>query len=153
MAKKKDYTQLRQVAQALFYQGCEQKEIARRIDVSENTLSKWSQKDNWKTKKENIIMSRDSRLSELYEELAEHNKMIREKPGYKIANSKEADARRKCIRDIKELETAFNIAEAIQIGRDFTSYAKEIDFEAAMKILEMYDGFINHLIEKKKWQN
>ncbi|MFT4168020.1 MAG: hypothetical protein QM653_02725 [Dysgonomonas sp.] len=152
MAKRKDYKQLKRWAQDLFYQGLTQKEISKKIDVSETTISKWSIDNNWKTKKDNIILSKDDRLSELYEELKEHNKMIREKTGYKVANKAEADARRQLIKDIKDLETNYNIAETIQIGRDFTAYVKEIDFEIASTVLDLYDGFVNHTIEKQKWQ-
>lgn len=153
MAKKKDYKKLRRVAQELFYEGLSQKAIALKLEVSENTISEWSKKDNWKSKKDNIILSKDTRLSELYEELKEFNRMIQEKEDYKVASSKEADARRKLIRDIKELETSYNIAETIQIGRDFTTYLKDLDYDFATQVLESYEGFVNHIIEKQKWQN
>ena len=145
--------ELREVAQVLFMQGYIQKEIALKLKVSETTVSKWAKEDNWKHKKTNILMSRDNRLSELYEELAEFNRMIKAKDDYKIATSKEADARRKLIKDIKELETSYNIAETIQIGRDFTIYLKDLDFDFATQVLESYEGFVNHIIEKQKWQN
>lgn len=145
--------ELREVAQVLFMQGYKQKEIALKLKVSETSVSKWAKEDNWKDKKTNILMSRDTRLSELYEELAEFNRMIKAKTGYKVADSKEGDARRKLIKDIKELETKYNIAETIQIGKDFTSYVKDIDFDTGMTVLELFDGFINHIIQKQKWQN
>ncbi|MFV0313270.1 MAG: terminase gpP N-terminus-related DNA-binding protein [Dysgonomonas sp.] len=148
MAKK----DLREVAQILFMQGFTQKEIALKLGVSENTISKWSRVDIWKDKKANILMSKDSRLSEMYEELAEFNKMIQTKDGYKVANQKEALARRMLIKDIKELETKYNIAETIQIGKDFTTFLKDIDFDLAMQVLNAFDGFVNHIIQKQKWQ-
>ena len=153
MAKKRDYKQLRSLAQQLFYEGFIQKEISKKIDVSETTISRWAIEDNWKSKKDNIILSKDSRLSELYEELKEFNRMIQAKKDFKVASSKEADARRKLIRDIKELETSYNIAETIQIGRDFTTYLKDLDFDFASQVLESYEGFVNHIIEKQKWQS
>lgn len=144
--------ELREVAQVLFMQGYKQKEIALKLKVSETSVSKWAKEDNWKSRKDNILMSRDNRLSELYEELAEFNRMIKAKNDYKIATSKEADARRKLIKDIKELEVSYNIAETISIGKDFTTYLKDLDFDLAMMVLEAFDGFINHLIQKRKWQ-
>lgn len=148
MAKK----DLREVAQILFMQGFIQKEIALKLGVSENTVSKWSREDNWKDKKSNILMSKDSRLSEMYEELAEMNKAIRDKKENKFANQKEATARRMLIKDIKELETKYNIAETIQIGKDFTTFLKDLDFDLAMQVLNSFDGFVNHIIQKQKWQ-
>jgi uncharacterized protein YjcR len=148
MAKK----DLREVAQILFMQGFSQKEIALKLGVSENTVSKWSREDNWKDKKVNILMSKDSRLSEMYEELAAMNKMIRDREEHKYANQKEALARRMLIKDIKELETRYNIAETIQIGKDFTAFLKDLDFDLAMQVLNAFDGFVNHIIQKQKWQ-
>lgn len=148
MAKK----DLREVAQILFMQGFIQKEIALKLGVSENTVSKWSREDNWRDKKSNILMSKDSRLSEMYEELAEMNKMIRSKTENKFANQKEGVARRMLIKDIKELETKYNIAETIQIGKDFTTFLKDLDFDLAMQVLNAFDGFVNHIIQKQKWQ-
>lgn len=148
MAKK----DLREVAQILFMQGFIQKEIALKLGVSENTVSKWSRVDNWKDKKSNILMSKDSRLSEMYEELAEMNKAIRDKMSNKFANQKEATARRMLIKDIKELETKYNIAETIQIGKDFTTFLKDLDFNLAMQVLNSFDAFVNHIIQKQKWQ-
>lgn len=148
MAKK----DLREVAQILFMQGFIQKEIALKLGVSENTVSKWSRVDNWKDKKSNILMSKDSRLSEMYEELAEMNKAIRDKMSNKFANQKEATARRMLIKDIKELETKYNIAETIQIGKDFTTFLKDLDFDLAMQVLNSFDAFVNHIIQKQKWQ-
>ena len=149
MATKND---LRDVAQTLFMQGFTQKEIALKLSKSKNTIGKWATEDNWKSKKTNILMSKDSRLSELYEELNEFNRMIKAKEGFKIATAPEADARRKLIRDIKDLETKYNIAETIQIGRDFTSYLKDIDFDFSLQVLSAFDGFVNHIVEKQKWQ-
>lgn len=153
MAKKRDYTQLKQVGEQLFQQGYQQVQIAEKLGVSKTTVNNWAIKGNWQKKMDNIILSKDTRLSELYEELKEFSRMIQEKEKYKVADSKEADARRKLIRDIKDLETSYNIAETIQIGRDFTTYLKDLDFDFAMLVLESYEGFVNHIIEKQKWQS
>jgi len=150
MAKK----DLREVSQILYMQGFTQKEIALKLQVTEKTVSKWGREDNWKDKKTNILMSKDTRLLEMYEELAAFNKMIRGKEGTKVADQKEALARRMLIKDIKELETRYNIAETIQIGKDFTTYLKDLDFDFdfAMQVLNAFDGFVNHVIQKQKWQ-
>lgn len=143
---------IKDVAQTLFVQGYSQKEIARKLGKTEATVSKWSKDGNWKTKKTNILMSKDSRLSELYEELKEFNRMIKAKEGFKVATAAEADARRKLIRDINDLETKYNIAETIQIGRDFTTYLKDLDFDFSLQVLDAFEGFVNHIVDKQKWQ-
>lgn len=149
MAKK----ELREVAKILFMQGYLQKEVAAKLSVSVQTISKWSRDDHWDNLKKNLVNSKTERLSELYDELAAFNAMIKSREeGFRFPTSKEADIRRKLIRDIADLEQKYNIGQTTVIARDFVSFCKDIDFEYAQKSNEMFDMFINHLIEKQKWQ-
>ena len=143
---------LNEVAKILYIQGYNQKEIAAKLNVSTVTMNKWANNGKWKTIKTNLLSSKNERLSELYEELAEFNKMIKEKKDYKVASSKEADARRKLIKDISELERKYNIGQTISIGRDFSLFVKDIDFEFSQKAVTYFDSFINHQIDRQKWQ-
>ena len=145
--------QQREVAQLLYLSGSlRQKEIALKLGVSENTVSRWAKADNWDTLKTNLLTAKKQRLSELYNELKEFNRMIAEKDGYKVADSKEADARRKLITDIKELETKYSLAQTITIGEDFCELVKQVDYTLAERVMELYNGFINAKIEENKWQ-
>lgn len=146
-------TELREVAKVLFMQGYTQKEIAGKIAVSEQTISKWSKSDHWDNLKKNLVNSKSERLSELYDELAAFNTMIKIRPeGLRFPNSKEADVRRKLIRDIADLERKYNIGQTTTIARDFITFCRDIDFDFAQKANEYFDLFINHQIEKQKWQ-
>ena len=143
----------REIAKILFLSGYSQKEIAVKLKVSEVTISKWSKKENWDSLKKNLLASKNERLSELYNELAALNKSIKNrKEGERFASSKEADVRRKLIRDINDLETKYNVGSTISIARDFVNFCKDIDFDFSMKAVEYFDSFINHTIEKQKWQ-
>jgi len=146
-------TELREVAKVLFMQGYTQKEIAGKIKVSEPTISKWAGLDHWDNLKKNLVNSKSERLSELYDELAAFNKMIKSRDiTMRFPNSKEADVRRKLIRDIADLERKYNIGQTTTIARDFVTFCRDIDFEFAQKANEYFDLFINHQIEKQKWQ-
>ena len=146
-------TELREVAKVLFMQGYTQKEIAGKIKVSEATISSWAGKDNWDNLKKNLVNSKTERLSELYDELAEFNQSIKNRDiGSRFPTSKEADVRRKLIRDIADLERKYNIGQTTVIARDFVTFSRDIDFEFAQKANEYFDLFINHQIEKQKWQ-
>lgn len=146
-------TELREVAKVLFMQGYTQKEIAGKIKVSEATISKWAGLDNWDNLKKNLVNSKSERLSELYDELAAFNKMIKSRDiALRFPNSKEADVRRKLIRDIADLERKYNIGQTTVIARDFVTFCRDIDFEFSQKANECFDLFINHQIEKQKWQ-
>lgn len=152
MAKSKN--ELREVAQILYMQNYLQKEIARKLGVSAQTITRWSKEDNWDTLKKSLLTSKNKRISELYDELAEFNRMIQNKEeGMRFATSKEADARRKLIRDISELEKKYNIGQTTVIARDFVLFCKDFDFDFSKQATEYFDLFINHLINKQKWQN
>lgn len=146
-------TELREVAKVLFMQGYTQKEIAAKITVSEQTISKWSKTDHWDNLKKNLVNSKTERLSELYDELMALNAMIKTRDeGFRFPNSKEADIRRKLIRDIADLERKYNIGQTTVIARDFITFCRDIDFDFSQKANEYFDLFINHQIDKQKWQ-
>lgn len=145
--------QLKEVAKVLFLQDYKQKDIAAKLNVSENTVTRWAKEGCWANLKKNLLNSKYTRLAELYDELEETNKMIREKEGYKVANSKEADARRKLIADIAELETKYNIGQVTTIARDYVNFIRQIDFEFAQQSLTYLEAFVEQLMEKQKWQN
>jgi len=158
MARAKN--EARETAQVLFFQDYSQKEIAKALNVGEKTVGRWAKEGNWKNRKQSLIISKEQRLQELYEELEELNAQIRSKPDkgnqgerkYRVANITEANIRRGLIKDIKDLETDYAVGEMISIGIDFTNFLKKLDFDLAGKVKEAYDGFINQQITNKKWQ-
>lgn len=151
MPKKTDNK--REIAQILYLQGnLPKKDIADKVGVSAQTITKWAAEDKWDSLKKNLLTGKKQRLSELYDELAEFNRMIADKEGYKVATSKEADARRKLITDIKELESKYSIAQTTQIAIDFCEFLKPIDLALAQRVAMLLQAFINELIDKQKWQ-
>ncbi len=151
MPKKPDNK--REIAQILYLQGnLPKKDIADKVGVSAQTITKWAAEDKWDSLKKNLLTGKKQRLSELYDELAEFNRMIADKEGYKVATSKEADARRKLITDIKELESKYSIAQTTQIAIDFCEFLKPIDLALAQRVAMLLQAFINELIDKQKWQ-
>lgn len=145
--------QLKEVAKILYLQDYKQKDIASKLGVSENTVTRWVKDGCWSSLKKNLLNSKYARLAELYDELEETNRMIREKKGYKVANSKEADARRKLIADIAELETKYNIGQVTTIAKDYVNFLSQIDHDFAQQSLNYLEAFIEQLVEKQKWQS
>ncbi len=146
-------TNNREIARMYFLEGrLQKKEIAEKLGVSVQTITNWAKNDHWDSMKKNLLTGKKQRLSELYDELAEFNRMIQEKEGYKVASSAEADARRKLITDIKELEQRYNIAQTTQVAMDFCDFLKPLEPEMANKVVDYFNAFINELIEKQKWQ-
>lgn len=151
--KRKDTENLREVARLLFLNaGLKQKEIAARISVSEVTVSRWAKAGGWDALRKNLLTAKHRRLAELYDELEEFNRMIAEKDGYKVASSREADARRKLITDIKELEGSYSIANVTTMAVDLCEFVKRTDDKLAERVMELLNEFISEQIEKAKWQ-
>ena len=141
----------RQIARTLFVQGgMTQKEIASKLEVTEQTISRWSKKDHWDELKKNVMSGKQEILRSLYTELQKLQNIIEAQGG--VADSKQADIRRKLITDIRQLETRYSVSQTVQIGMDFCEFLKEIDFELAGKISKYYQSFIDEQIEKQKWQ-
>lgn len=159
MGQKKQ-TKLREVAKTLFMQGLPQTEIADKLGVSKVSVSRWAKEENWDVLRKNLVNSKTERLSELYDELAALGAAIKSRPeGERFPTSKEADIRRKIIKDISELESKYNIAEASIIARDFTMFCRDItqdedpDLTFAKRVNDMLELFIDHLIEKQRWHS
>lgn len=141
----------RQIARTLFVQGgMTQKEIASKLEVTEQTISRWAKKDHWDELKKNVMSGKQEILRSLYTELQKLQTIIEEDGG--VADSKQADIRRKLITDIRQLETRFSVSQTVQVGMDFCEFLKEIDFELAGKISQYFQAFIDEQIEKQKWQ-
>ena len=141
----------RQIARTLFVQGgMTQKEIASKLEVTEQTISRWAKKDHWDELKKNVMSGKQETLRSLYTELQELQTIIEENGG--VADSKQADIRRKLITDIRQLETRYSVSQTVQIGMDFCEFLKEIDFDLAGKISRYFQSFIDEQIEKQKWQ-
>ena len=151
MAKAKD--NIKEIAQILFLQNkLSQKEIAEKLEVAPQTVTRWAKSGNWDSLRKNLLTSKSSRLSELYDELEEFNRMIKEKENYKVADSKEADARRKLIMDIKALEGRCSISQTTSIGMEFCEFVKTAEPGIAQKVLDLYNAFVNKTIENANWQ-
>lgn len=141
----------RQIARTLFVQGgMTQKEIASKLEVTEQTISRWAKKDHWDELKKNVMSGKQEILRSLYTELQKLQTIIEEDGG--VADSKQADIRRKLITDIRQLETRYSVSQTVQVGMDFCEFLKEIDFELAGKISQYFQAFIDEQIEKQKWQ-
>ncbi len=151
MAKTKNNN--RELAQVLFLQGgMQKKDIAEKLGVSQQTITTWAKADNWDALKKNLLTGKQQILAQLYDELEEFNRMIKEKEDYKVATSREADARRKLIKDIKDLETKYNIAQTTQVAMDFCEFLKPVDYNLAQSMVEYFNAFIQDQVEKQKWQ-
>jgi len=117
--------------------------LAETVGVSANTMTKWVADGKWKTRRDNMLLTREEQMVNLLQELVEINEAIKLKaPGKRYADSKEGDVRRKLIKDIKELETKASVAEIIHTGVAFVKFIAITDHEMAKRISILFDSFI-----------
>ena len=143
-----DLEKLNGYAKILFVQDkLSQKEISAKTDVSEKTIGKWVAEGNWEKLRKNFVLTRQEQMGNLLDELEELNQVIKDRPkGQRFADSKEADIRRKIIKDIKELETKTNKPEAISACIALLEFIRKIDLKVAQELSKYIDGFIKSLM-------
>ena len=129
----------------------DQKIIAKKVNVSENTISKWVKDFNWKKLRSRLLLSKDDQITEMYEELEEISKKIKEKsPGDRFADTKQADIRIKTTAAIRNLETDLGIAEIVDVGIKFIKFLQMTeDIDTIHLIADFWHSFIQYSI--KKW--
>lgn len=124
-----------------------QKEIADKTGRSEKTIGKWVAEGQWEKERKNFLLTRQEQMGNLLDELTELNAFIKKKPdGFRFADSKEGDIRRKLIKDIKELETSSSKPEAISACIALLEFMRKVDLTIAQELAPYVDGFIKSLL-------
>lgn len=121
------------------------KELALRSGISEKTIGKWvaEEKESWDKLKKNLLLTREEQMLNLYDELTEINNFIKEKPeGFRFADSKLGDVRRKLVKDIKELETKAALPEIIHACTALLNFIRQADLKTAQELTKWVDVFI-----------
>lgn len=139
---KKELEQLRALAKMLFiHESLTQKEISGRIGVSEVTLSKWSNDDNWDSYKVSITITKEEQLKSLYRQLSAMNEAIslREQ---KYATSAEADIISKIANAIEKMETDIGVSDIISVAKKFIDWTRKFDLKRAQELTPLFDAFI-----------
>lgn len=118
------------------------KEIAERVGVSANTISKWIKDGGWEKMRKSLMVTRQKMISDLYDQLEWLNNDIKTRD-IKVADSKEANTIAVITTSIKRLETETSIAEIYEVATAFLDFIKPQDFELYKKLVPMFDVFIN----------
>jgi len=126
----------------------EQKVVAKRVGVSEKTMSKWVNAGNWKALRNRLLIGKDEQLSNMYEQLANLNEAIKENP-FKHGDSKQGDIQIKLTASIKNLETDLAIADLIESGIRFIKHLQKVGtFEQVVEVSDMWNSFVQASIKK-----
>ena len=143
--------QKKQWAEMLFVkENLTQKEIAQRVDVSEQTLSKWVTTENWERSKFANRVIRVQNIESLQRQLVELNEGIESRPkGERFPSSKEMDAVIKITKAIYNLEDEITQREIIHVFMDYFDWLRAVDLEEAKRQLPFHDQFVKSQIAKR----
>jgi transcriptional regulator with XRE-family HTH domain len=128
-----------------------QKEIAEKVNVSEQTITKWVNANNgeWKRLRQSLIVTKKEQLSRIYEQIDEITQEIQKREeGKRYVNSKEADILVKLTAAAKNLETDASVSVVIEVAMKFLDYIRPIDLEKAKEISGYFDSYIKDLLKR-----
>jgi predicted DNA-binding protein YlxM (UPF0122 family) len=147
VARNKDKEQ--QLAKELYLNGNLTLEyIAEAVKVNRTTVSTWAKEGNWKLLKNVLQTTPDKVIAKLYAELQELSNLIDSKPsGQRYANSKEADARNKTIRDIKLLKAQVGVKEYVAVLIKFLEHVQKQNLELSKQLAPIANDFLNDAVE------
>lgn len=138
--EKRDYAKLLFTKEKLT-----QKEIALRIDISQNTVSKWANDGNWEAAQKSIMLTREDQLRQMMDELDVLNKEIANSPLGR-ANKEQTYVRVQLIADIKKLETEVSASEVFDVASKVIGFYRAVDLEKAKVLTELFDPYIKTLL-------
>lgn len=122
----------------------DQKVIAKKVGVTEKTISKWVNDFGWRNLRNRLLIGKEEVLSNLYEQISEINQAIKDKPaGKRYADTKEADTLIKYTASIRNLETELAIADLVDSGILFIKYLQKVaSIDTVMDVAELWNTFI-----------
>lgn len=122
----------------------EQKLIAEKIGVSENTISKWKKEGAWDNDREearNGIAKRRKRILSTLDNMLNH--IEDREPPNNVPNAKEADSINKLSASIQKLETELSLAHKTEAGKLFINYVQRVHGHAkSVEALDLWNQFI-----------
>lgn len=117
------------------------KEIAERVGVNENTVSKWATADNWDKLRKSLLTTRQNQLVHWYNQLEAINEVIANRN--KIPTNTEADTMSKITANIQRLETEIGLGEYVEVSKKLLTFIQSVDLNEAKKFKNYIDEFIN----------
>lgn len=126
-----------------------QKEIAERVGVSEQTMSKWAKEEGWDKMRRSRLATRQHELANAYIQLENLNRIIMSRDeGERYPNNKEADIQVKLASQIRNLETQLSVADMMDVGMHFCEHVRQVAPEMISPILDLYDSFMKKQMGK-----
>lgn len=102
----------------------------------------------WKRLKKNLILTREERMADLYDELTEIANAIKKLPeGERFASHKLALVRRMVVKDISDLQVEAAIPDIIAALSGLVKFVRNENLEEARIIIRWADIYIKTLLK------
>jgi transposase len=146
---KQSITDKQLIAKLLFTrEQLDQKVVAKKVRISEKTMSKWVNQFNWKSLRRRLLITKEEQLNNFFEQLETLNNEIRES-AKKRPDTKQADVQRKLTASIKDLQTELGIEAIVETGILYIKYLQKAEpVEEVIKETDRWHCFIQASIKK-----
>lgn len=137
--EKKDFAKILYVREKLT-----QKEIALRLDISENTISKWATEGDWERMRKSTMLTREEQINTMLNELDILNKEIADSAKGR-ADKEQAYVRDTLIQNIQKLEIEISATEVYNVAKKMIGFYRGIDLDKAKRLTDDFDNYIKTL--------
>ncbi|RYF26589.1 MAG: DDE transposase family protein [Flavobacteriales bacterium] len=142
--QKKEWAQLLFVKEGITVQ----KELAKRVDVTEKTIGNWLADGVWKKLRESTVLTREVLLIDLHAQWTELNNSIKKKPaGERFPSSSEADILSKIKNAINDLDKEVDVTGAMNVGKDYINFVRRANPILVHDTLQLFDAFLKSLLK------
>lgn len=144
---KQEKTRKKELAKFFYCQSqLSQKEIAEKVGISEQSISKWVNLEKWDTLKASITITKQEQLSRVYDQITALNNRIREEQKG-IPSGADADILSKLAAVVEKLEKETSITDIVSVSMKFLEWLRRIDNNKAKELSGLFDAFIRDLLK------
>ena len=136
------------IARSLYlHSGQTQEEIANKIGITRQTVSRWAKAENWDEQKASLTVTPQQIIAQWNQQILVINQRINSRePDQRFATAQEADAMVKLAGAIKKMQQDTGISDCISVAMRFLSWLRPHDVDAAMQFGNLFDAFIKDVV-------
>ena len=124
-------------------EGLTLQDIAAKVGVHANTITKWKREDDWDGLASVLLTTRHEQLKRLYQMLkAKNDEIMTRDEGKRYPSKADADVLSQVTKSIQNLEQDMGVGNIIDVFIKFITYVGKLDADMAKRIVEYQDAFV-----------